>query len=254
MSYYKRYLVFDLETGGTNPKKNAITEIAMIAIDAETEKEVDRFEVLIKPYDAIYEKEAAEVSGISLEMLEKDGVEIEEAFERLKAFLTKHKVGSRKPIPVGHKIDDFDMDFLKFQLFDRFKEKLSKYIEHKEEPQKLDELSDTIEEILIEGIDDEKLSDKLTKKVKAAIKKTKLSSNNYHTLDTLKMSRHYIMETERHTLTLACASRGIVIEEAHRAMPDTEANAKLFIKLLRAGRSNGDMNNFRKKDRIDFYL
>lgn len=138
MSYYKRYIVYDLETGGLVAKRHAITEIAMIALDGDTLEEVGRYEVLIAPYDALYTQEAADISEISYEMLEKEGVSIEEAFDGLLDFLDEQKIGSMKPVLVGHNIKKFDNDFLDEQLFKRFNKKMSKYVN--------DYVVDTLEE------------------------------------------------------------------------------------------------------------
>ena len=49
-SPYKKVIVYDLETGGFDPKINAITEIAMVVIDLDTLKIEDTFNVIIKPH------------------------------------------------------------------------------------------------------------------------------------------------------------------------------------------------------------
>ena len=254
MSYYGRYIVFDLETGGKDPRKNAITEVAMIAIDSDSLEEVGRYETLISPYDAIYTAEAEAISGIPFELLKRDGKPIEKVFEELLDFLEVHKVGSKKPVLSGHNIDDFDMDFLKYQLFDRFKKKMSRYVSCEDFSLSMDDTKEALLNSLVELITDEKLYGKVEKAVSKVFRQSKPTYTTYNTFDTLKMSRHMITNTERHTLGLSCGARGIVIEEAHRAMPDTEANAKLLIKLLQAGRSDNSIDGTRKKKRIDFYF
>ena len=45
------YIIFDCETGGLDPIKNPITQIALLTIDSESLKELNRWETYVKPYD-----------------------------------------------------------------------------------------------------------------------------------------------------------------------------------------------------------
>lgn len=112
------FICYDLETGGLDPSKNPITEIALIVYDFETLKEVDRFESLIKPYDNLtLEPKALEVTGITKEML-KGGENIEDIVEVLIALFETYTEGNSKfklqPILVGHNIQKFDNPFLEY--------------------------------------------------------------------------------------------------------------------------------------------
>lgn len=125
------FICYDLETGGLDEHKNPITEIALIVYDAETLKEVDRFESLIKPYDNLtLEPKALEVTGITKEML-KQGEQIEDIVEVLIAIFETYTKGSSKfklkPILVGHNIQEFDNKFLEY-AFERQEKNLYDYI------------------------------------------------------------------------------------------------------------------------------
>lgn len=239
MAHHSTYVVYDLETGGLDPETDAITEIAMIAVDGDTLEEVGRIERLIQPYDANYTKEAEDVSGITKDMLYKVGMPREDVFDDICGFLELHKKNSSKPVLVGHNIKKFDNLFLEAQLFKpiiapggtnwtSFSKTLLKHSEDNN----------------IRGIN------RQLSKIKK-IHMHKYVSDAY--VDTLELARHFMQDLTKHTLTLSCASRGIKIEEAHRAMADTEANAKLFISLMKSGRSNG-LSKTVKKRRDTFYL
>lgn len=125
------FICYDLETGGLTHLQNPITEIALIVYDAETLKEVDRFESLIKPYDNLtLEPKALEVTGITKEML-KQGEQIEDIVEVLIAIFETYTKGSSKfklkPILVGHNIQEFDNKFLEY-AFSRQEKNLYDYI------------------------------------------------------------------------------------------------------------------------------
>lgn len=52
------------------------------------------------------------------------------------------------------------------------------------------------------------------------------------TIDTCQVSRKYRAGASSHKLIEACADYGVVLEDAHRAMADTEATALLWSKML----------------------
>lgn len=122
---YNSIIVFDIETGGLNPIEDAITEIALVALNEDLVI-VDEFSTLISPYNANYKEKALEISGITIEMLERDGNHYEAVIEDIKVFLLKHTNG-KKPIFAGHNIDEFDLPFLD-NLFSLYDEDLAKYV------------------------------------------------------------------------------------------------------------------------------
>ena len=121
MKYNNTILCLDCETGGLCSvlKKQAtlevaLTELAIVAIDNETLEIVDKFSCLFKPYkkDLIYEPKALEVSHITLDMLDEDGIEMKDAFSQIESFIKKHTKGKLKPIMAGHNVIKFDLDFI----------------------------------------------------------------------------------------------------------------------------------------------
>lgn len=114
------YIVFDTETGGFSEKENPITQIALVALDGETLKEIDRFETYIKPYDDLkITKGALDVTGLKMVDIN-NGVDKKEAVKLISAFAKKNSPNGRpenRPILVGHNVQ-FDMKMLT-SLFER---------------------------------------------------------------------------------------------------------------------------------------
>lgn len=111
------FIIFDFETGGFSPNKNAICSLAMIAIDGETLQDIAEFECFFKPYDLslLYDEAAEKITGLSQEILEENGSTLKEIKEQLIKFfdiVSQSSVSkSYKPILVGHN-PIFDIGFL----------------------------------------------------------------------------------------------------------------------------------------------
>jgi len=128
---FKRiYLILDLETGGLSAEKNPITQIAILAVNAETLKEVTRLETFVRGYDDLeYEEIALQKTGITYKNIN-NGIDAKELvriliilFDRLKP---KGDRGKNAPIIIGHNIN-FDISFLEY-LFKRVDKNLSEYV------------------------------------------------------------------------------------------------------------------------------
>lgn len=112
------FIIFDFETGGTDSKKNPVTEIAIISIDGGTLNEISRYQALIAPYDdkLVYDPKAMQVTGISIELLEEEGEDIQvvaqNVLDQFKiANIRQEKSAGLKPLLVGHN-PYFDINFL----------------------------------------------------------------------------------------------------------------------------------------------
>lgn len=127
MSYFGRIIVFDFETGGTNEKKHAITEMAMVSVDSVTLEIVDEFVCMFKPYGKEYTIEAEKITGITQELLEAEGLELDDAFDEILDFFDEQNDNGLKPILSGHNIDAFDIPFLQ-KLFDDKERKLERSV------------------------------------------------------------------------------------------------------------------------------
>src|SRR5690554_1161596 len=204
----QNYIVYDLETGGFDCKRVAITEIALIAIDGFTLEETERYTTFIKPYSVTeisedgvktekkleYDSQALQVTGITMDMI-MSGKESKDVVREVSDFMKRHGTGARKkPILCGHNIIDFDNPFLQV-LFKSQKKELEKFI------------------------------------------------NPKHYIDTMWWSR---MKTPKdkdqygtHKLSDACSRQGIELVDAHRAMNDTAANSRLVVSYLKSLRGEG---------------
>lgn len=112
---------FDLETTGLDPKKNRITEIAVIYEDINKNiKEEFHQYIKYESYPKDYNK-IAEMTGNTPEFLAENGVSEDIAYNNLQTFM-ESKVDKFKPIdkmiPAGYNVR-FDIEFLN-QLFIRF--------------------------------------------------------------------------------------------------------------------------------------
>lgn len=133
---YFSMLVFDFETGGYKPDKNAVTELAVSVLDGKTLSYTKPVGLLAAPYydpKLTYEQQALDVTGISIQLLEDEGVPIKELVQ----LIVDHAVianpsGSikTKPLLVGHNVI-FDIGFL-IAIFNFCKVNLSKYVATKE--------------------------------------------------------------------------------------------------------------------------
>lgn len=214
-SKYQNWLVCDVETGGLLSKDKkavydvALTEIALVAVNSNLEI-VEQASWLIKPYKEglIYEKGAEKASGISKQMCEEQGMELDLAFKEIKAFVARYKDGSSLPVVVGHNILKFDIFFL-MNLFEYFKEDLGKY--------------------LCQDVE-----------------------------DTIKWSRYCWVESVNYQLGTCVANAGITLVNAHRALTDTVATAKLLIHFLKGMRglnsNTKTTNGSTEKHRVSFEL
>lgn len=202
------YIVFDTETGGLLNKKTnpALCEFAAIAFDNKTLKEIDRLEILIKPYNDSkdYNEEAFKVNGLSMSLLIDEGIDAKKAVELISNFFKKHKNKSFLPHLVGHNINKFDVP-----ITDIFFE------EH--------------------GLD-------------------LLKFISEDTLDTLDYARMMLPNNPNYKLETVCNEIGIQLPNSHRAMPDTEGNAKLFLEIMNRlrGNSSNTLKKQEKRFRVSF--
>ena len=115
------FVVFDVETGGFDPAKNPVMEIALLAIDGTTLKEIKRWETLIKPYDDLeIAQRAVETHGIKPAVAERDGMLLKDAVKYLAEWLDSvnpNKRGFNQASMVAHNAE-FDMKFLE-DMFNR---------------------------------------------------------------------------------------------------------------------------------------
>lgn len=119
---HEKVVVLDLETGGFDPQKHAITQIGMIAVDAETLTELERFEVKILFPPEAATAEALEISSYDPDVWDEEAVMPDVAASATWAFLKEHatmqKIGKgppHRPYKVAELMGyvvRFDVDFM----------------------------------------------------------------------------------------------------------------------------------------------
>ena len=98
--FLNNYVVIDIETTGLSPKYNEITEIAAIKI--RDNKIIDQYSTLVKTSQEIPEN-ITKLTGITNEMVNQHGVDIESALMEFKSFIGDD-------VLVGHNAH-FDINF-----------------------------------------------------------------------------------------------------------------------------------------------
>ena len=163
-------------------------------------------------FDKCYNPQALEVTHISREMLVEEGIEFEEGFEKIKNVITSHTVGNSKPIIAGHNIGSLPRRIV------RGKEKGP----------------DGFDNPFMEKLFDDNGEDFF-------------DSINEKIIDTLKEARIKWYELPGFNLGTCANEVGLTLKEAHRALPDTIANAKFLVKMLKNLRGEGGGSSTYKK-------
>lgn len=121
----------DAETGGLDPSKNPMTQLAYEAFQLDDYEMLGEYSVYIKPYAGlVLEQKALDVTGITLEKLEKEGQDIKTVIKKVCSdFQSFNTSGSarKKPILMGHN-PGFDVGFLTF-AFEFCKVDIDKYFD-----------------------------------------------------------------------------------------------------------------------------
>lgn len=122
----------DIETGGFSKTNNGLCEVAVVITTAELSV-VETHNFLIKPYfkelgfgleKVSYKEDAMQIHGITLEMLEAEGIPIGDALNQIIDLLVIHNINTLG----GHCIDKFDIPWLEY-LLDRFTNHTLQYFE-----------------------------------------------------------------------------------------------------------------------------
>lgn len=126
---HHNFIVCDFETGGFDPTKNPVTEGAFIALNGVSLKEESYYEDLVLCYDDLtIEQDALDVTGITLNEINENGIDISLFVKNLVVFFKAQKSGKyRKPIIVAQNAP-FEMLFL-VSIFAREKLDLFDYVD-----------------------------------------------------------------------------------------------------------------------------
>ena len=114
------YIVYDVETGGLNPKESPITQYAAVILDGTTLKEIDRYETFLQPYagltidKVVLSKTLVTMSDIN------SGIKLEKFVDTLIKWWDMHNTVKTKKekgrlIPIGHNVV-FDNSFIQYAL------------------------------------------------------------------------------------------------------------------------------------------
>jgi len=170
-------------------------------------------------FNNAYSQGAFEATGISRDILEKEGVSYKEVYSHVKNFLTKHTLGNCKPLLVGHNIGSLPRRIVRGK------------------------------EVAPDGFDNpfmEKFFQKNGDDFFYCI--------NDEIIDTIKWARLKWTELPNFTLGTCANEVGLTLKEAHRALPDTVANAKFYIKMMQHLRGEGVSKSKYKRRRYHFQI
>lgn len=170
-------------------------------------------------FNNCYNPQALQVTGISREMIESEGLPYDEAFSEIKEMINRHTVGNSKPIIVGHNIGSLPRRIIKGKEVGP------------------DGFDNPFMEILFKDNDDDWFY-----------------SINDEIIDTLKWARLKWTELPNFSLGTCANEVGLTLKEAHRALPDTVANAKFFIKMFQHLRGEGSLKSRYKRRKFNFQM
>lgn len=121
-------ILLDFETGGVDPTKNPVTQVAYQAFEIDTLKPILEFQTYIKPYGELtVEEEALEYSGVTYQQI-MTGMDIKDVVKKMcEDFSAANTANTytKKPFIAGHNIG-FDIGFLIF-MFNFCKADIGKY-------------------------------------------------------------------------------------------------------------------------------
>ena len=293
-SPYKKVIVYDLETGGLHHSHNAVTEIAMVVIDLETLKIEDKFSCIIKPTFDLESRlmdSTKEARVIFKLVAEKDPeTKVASVMYGGKRLTIKDLEPIEKDLGLfdllierkGTQFDSKQVALLENDV--KYGDIAKLYFDKTYNPQALNITHMSKEMLISEGIEQDEAIDLITafiekytignaKPILAGhnIKKfdnpflEKLlrrkghdiykMTNDTQMIDTLEWARMRWFELPSFSLGVCVNASGLTLKEAHRALPDTEANAEFLIVMLKGLRSNGSNSEekyVRRKFKFNF--
>tara|TARA_R110001606_G_scaffold211458_2_gene359046 strand:+ start:2691 stop:3572 length:882 start_codon:yes stop_codon:yes gene_type:complete len=289
-SPYKKVIVYDLETGGFNSESNQVTEVAMVVVDLETLKIEDKFSSIISPVLDLKDRfmdSNKEAKAIFKAVSEKDP-ETKVPFIK---YGGKDLTAKQLEV-VEKDIDDFEMllerkgtmfNYEQYKVLEASKYgNIAKlYFDKVYNPQALKVTHMSKELLVKEGKD----IDVVIEEVAAFIKKYTIGNakpilaghnikkfdnpflekmllrgkhdlhkmiNETQMIDTLEWARLRWFEAPSFSLGVCVNAVGLTLKEAHRALPDTEANAQLLIKMMKGLRGEGSTETKYERRKFNF--
>lgn len=289
----KKAIVYDLETGGLSSKYNSITEIALVALDLDSLKIIDECSILLKPRidlsnmeedslleaKSLYKRLATkdEDTGIKTLMFGKEKITLKN-IEPLKESIDKFKLKVKKE----YKSRVLDMEDVFNLRMDGYEHIVNIYLDNSYNPQALEVTKIPLSLLIDEGVDYSEafsIVNDFIKKHCVGNSKPIISGHNIKSfdnpfmeqfykihkgdfykninsllIDTLEWARLKFWELPSFSLGVCANEVGLTLKEAHRALPDTIANAKFLLKLLKSLRGDGgkEAKNVRRKYKLNF--
>jgi len=164
----------------------------------------DKKDIMQVYFDNAYNPQALEATKISAKLISEEGIEYEKAFKKVHDFIKTHKKGNNKPIMCGHNIGWLPRRIKKGKI---------------EKPNGFD---NPFMEVFFKNN-----------------KSDYFYEINDVIWDTLPMARTKFKNLASYTLGSVANALGLTLKEAHRALPDTKANAHVLIKMLQSLRGDG---------------
>tara|TARA_R110002050_G_scaffold101985_2_gene210390 strand:+ start:3615 stop:4499 length:885 start_codon:yes stop_codon:yes gene_type:complete len=290
-SPYKKVIVYDLETGGLKKDINAITEIAMVVIDLETLKVEETFSTIIRPmldFDNLEAESVKEAKAIFKAVSIKDS-ETKVPYIMYKGQrLTIKDLGpviediDELEMLIERKGTQYNYNqIVALENSERYGDITKLYFDKTYNPEAMKVTHMTRDMLVNEGIDIaqaiEKVAD-IFKRYTIGNAKPILAGHNIkkfdnpflekmllrggynldkminetQMIDTLEWARLRWFEASSFSLGVCVNSVGLTLKEAHRALPDTEANAQLLIKMLKGLRGEGQSEKKYEKRKYKF--
>ena len=167
-------------------------------------------------FDNAYNPQALEVTKIPVKLLIEEGIKYEEAFSKVYNFIKTHTVGNSKPIIAGHNIGWLPRRIVKGK------------------------------EVAPNGFDNPFMETFFEDN-----KSDFFASVNDLMIDTLQMARLKYWELPSYSLGVVANELGLTLKEAHRALPDTIANAQVLVKMLKSLKGDGGKSTKYTREKFD---
>jgi DNA polymerase III alpha subunit (gram-positive type) len=290
-SPYKKVIVYDLETGGLKKDVNAITEIAMVVIDLETLKVEETFSTIIKPMfdlEKLESESVKEAKAIFKAVAIKD-IETKVPYIMYKG--QRLTVKDLDPIIqdidelemlIERKGTQYNYDqIVALENSEKYGDITKLYFDKTYNPEAMKVTHMTRDMLVNEGIDIAEAVEKVAdifkrytignakpilaghniKKFDNPFLEKFLLRGNYdlskmisetQMIDTLEWARLRWFDAPSFSLGVCVNAVGLTLKEAHRALPDTEANAQLLIKMLKGLRGEGQSEKKYERRKFKF--
>lgn len=290
-SPYKKVIVYDLETGGLKKDINAITEIAMVVIDLETLKVEETFSTIIKPMfdlENLESESTKEARAIFKAISTKDPeTKVPYIMYKGKRLTIKDLDPIIEDIDelemlIERKGTQYNYDqIVALENSEKYGDITKLYFDKTYNPEAMKVTHMTRDMLVSEGIDIAEAIEKVAdifkrytvgnakpilaghniKKFDNPFLEKFLSRGNYdlnkmicetQMIDTLEWARLRWFDAPSFSLGVCVNAVGLTLKEAHRALPDTEANAQLLIKMLKGLRGEGQSEKKYERRKFKF--